>query len=82
MRVLQLIYLPTKLIAQKLFLSPHTVKTYIHNLLDRYNQKNRMGLLIKALKSNYINIKKIDIGFWNENGEYIENIDLIDFERE
>lgn len=81
-RVLQLIFLPTKLIAKKLYLSEHTVKTYIHRLLKKYKQKNRLGLFIKALKLNYLNIKDVDIGFWDKDGKYIESIEVVDFSKE
>lgn len=81
-RVLQLIHLPNKLIADKMCLSVSTVKTYICNLLNMYKQKTRTGLLLKAIKLGYVDIHKVDIGFWDENGNYIENIELVDFSKE
>lgn len=81
-RVLQLIHLPNKLIADKMCLSVSTVKTYICNLLEAYKQKTRTGLLLLAIKLGYVDIHKVDIGFWDENGNYIENIELVDFSKE
>lgn len=81
-RVLQLIHLPNKLIAQKMCISVSTVKTYICNLLNMYKQKTRTGLLLKAIKLGYVDIHKVDIGFWDENGEYIENMQEVDFGKE
>lgn len=81
-RVLQLIHLPNKTIADKMCLSEYTVKTYVHNLLDLFKQKTRTGLLVKAIKLGYIDIHKVDIGFWDEYGNYQENIELVDFSKE
>jgi DNA-binding CsgD family transcriptional regulator len=81
-RVLQLIHLPNKLIAQKMCISVSTVKTYICNLLEAYKQKTRTGLLLLAIKLGYVDIHKVDIGFWDKNGNYIENIELVDFRKE
>lgn len=36
----------------------------------------------ECLKQRKKNKKKVDLGFWNKNGEYIEDIQEVDFEKE
>lgn len=49
-KVLDLIYLTDKQIAQKLILAVPTVKTYIHKLFIKYKAKNRTELLYKVMQ--------------------------------
>lgn len=55
--ILKMLYLPNKVIAQRLNLSIYTVKTYVNNLLTKYPMAlNRTGLIIYGLKSGIIKI--------------------------
>lgn len=49
-RIIPLLYLSNKEIAEKLHLSISTVKTHVHNLLVKYKAKTRTELLLKAIK--------------------------------
>ena len=69
-------------IARDLVLEISTIKTYIEHLFNKFKSKNRAELLFKALKSKTITLEEVDCGFWNENGEYIENFQLVDFSKE
>ncbi len=71
-----------KKIAKDLFLEVCTIKTHIYNLLAKFKSKNRTELLFKALKSKTITLEEIDCGFWNQDGEYIEDFQAVDFSRE
>lgn len=64
-QVFNLIYLPNKEISKKLNLSESTIKTYVHNLLEYFNVKTRVGLLIKGIKMGVINLYTIDIAQWD-----------------
>lgn len=49
-KVLNLIHLSNKEIADKLFIDLATVKTHIHNLLRKFKVKNRTELIIKIIR--------------------------------
>jgi DNA-binding NarL/FixJ family response regulator len=55
-RVLELLYLTNKEIAQKLFIDISTVKSHIHNLLVKFKAKTRTELFMKAIKSGEIKL--------------------------
>ena len=80
--ILKLCIFPEKKIAKTLFIQICTLKTHLTNLFKKFQCKNRSELLIKALKSKAITLEEIDCGFWNENGEYIEDFQLVDFSKE
>lgn len=46
----------TKEIAQKLYISDHTVYTHRKNLLEKMGAKNTAGLVRKAFENGYLNI--------------------------
>lgn len=48
-RILELLYLTNKEIAQKLFIDISTVKSHVHNLLIKFKAKTRTELYIKAI---------------------------------
>ena len=53
-RVLVLLNFTTEEIAEKLFISAKTVKTHLANLYKKFNAKNRVDLLLKALAMRVI----------------------------
>lgn len=74
--------LPTKDIAKDLVIEPSTVKTHIWNILKKLKSKSRGIGIIKALRLKLLKLEEIDIGFWDENGIYVENIQEIDLSKE
>lgn len=80
--ILRLCIFPEKKIAKTLFIQICTLKTHLTNLFKKFQCNNRAELIIKALKSKVINLDEIDCGFWNQNGEYIEDFQAVDFSRE
>lgn len=74
--------LPTKDIAKDLIIEPSTVKTHIWNILKKLKSKSRGIGIIKALRLKLLKLEEIDIGFWDENGIYVENIQEIDLSKE
>lgn len=69
-------------IARDLVLGISTIKTHLWHLFNKFKSRNRAELLFKALKSKTITLEEVDCGFWNENGEYIEDFQLVDFSKE
>lgn len=49
-QIINLIYLSNEEIAKKLYISIFTVKTHIHNLLKKFEAKNRTELVLKIMK--------------------------------
>ena len=48
--------LSNKEISEKLFISPHTVKAHIENLLLKTNLHNRVQLAVFSIKENIIDL--------------------------
>jgi DNA-binding NarL/FixJ family response regulator len=55
-RILELLYLTNKKIAQKLFVDVSTIKTHIHILLVKFNSKTRTELYMKAIKAGEVKL--------------------------
>lgn len=55
-RILELLYLTNKEIAQKLFIDISTVKSHIHNLLVKFKAKTRTELYMKSIKIGEIKL--------------------------
>ena len=49
--------------------------------LDTDVLKNKEQLLAIALRGGYLNIDEVDCGFWNPNGEYIEDRQIVDWRK-
>lgn len=81
-RIIKKMLLPTKDIAKDLIIEPSTVKTHIWNILKKLKSKSRGIGIIKALRLKLLKLEEIDIGFWDENGIYVENIQEIDLSKE
>lgn len=80
--VLRLICYPNKDICNKLCLSISTVKTHIRNIMCKFNVKSREQSLMLALRYHILGIKDVDIGFWDNNGVYIEDIQPVNLRKE
>ena len=82
--LLSLINLPDWQIAKKLFLSKKTLTPYFSRLYDKYNiphpYRTRVGLLFRAIKAG--DIKEVDLGWWDENDNYIPDIQIVDLRKE
>ena len=44
------------MIAQELYLSPHTVKEYVSRVLEKVGASNRTELIVRAMESGLIDI--------------------------
>ena len=82
LEVLKLASQPNKAIAKRLVISVATVKTHFQNIFEKLETRDRIKALLRALKLKLFPIEEVDIGFWDENGEYQENIELVDFRKE
>ncbi len=60
LEVLKLLCLSDKDIAKRLIISPRTVKSHVHKLLDKLVCENRQKALIKALKLKIISIDEVE----------------------
>lgn len=81
-KVIRKMLLPTKDIAKDLVIEPCTVKSHIWNILKKLKSKSRGIGLIKAIRLKLLKLEEVDIGFWDENGIYVENIQKIDLSKE
>ena len=82
LEVLKLSPQPNKVIAKRLVISVATVKTHFQNIFEKLETRDRIIALLRALKLKLFPIEEVDIGFWDENDEYQENIELVDFSKE
>lgn len=80
--ILKYIGYPREDIAKKLCISVSTVKTHLSSIAHKLKTSSKEQDLIIALKYRLIGIADIDIGFWDSNGIYIEDIQSVDFTRE
>lgn len=81
-KIIKKMLLPTKDIAKDLVIEKSTVKTHIWNILKKLKSKSRGIGIIKALRLKLLKLEEVDIGFWDGNGIYIEDIQEIDLSKE
>ena len=60
LEVLKLLCLQNKEIAKRLIISIRTVKSHVHNILDKLVCETRQRALIKALKLKIISIDEVE----------------------
>ena len=82
LEILKLSPQTNKVIAKRLVISVATVKTHFQNIFEKLETRDRIKALLRALKLKLFPIEEVDIGFWDENGNYQENIELVDFRKE
>lgn len=82
LEILKLSPQTNKVIAKRLVISVATVKTHFQNIFEKLETRDRIIALLRALKLKLFPIEEVDIGFWDENGNYQENIELVDFSKE
>lgn len=80
--VLKKILLPTQDIANNMILTTSTIKTHIHKICKKLKSKNRGIALIKAICLKLLKLEEVDIGFWDKDEIYIEDIQEIDLSKE
>lgn len=82
--ILSLACLSNRQIAKRLNLSLLTIQRYFVNMYDKYglNVKSRTKtkLLFEAIKSGELQI--VDCGFFNDYGQYIEDLQIVDLRKE
>ena len=59
--ILRMLTLQDKQIAQELYISLSTVKTYVHNILNKLSVDSRQKALIKALKLGVVTLNDIEV---------------------
>lgn len=69
-------------IAKKLCISKATVMSHLEHIRSKLKVKNKEQSLIIALKYHILGIKDVDIGFWDSDGVYIEDIQEVDLRKE
>lgn len=72
--VLKKILLSNKDISNDLVITLSTVKTHIFKIMKKLKSKNRGIALIKAIRLRLLNLDEVDIGFWDKDGIYVEDI--------
>lgn len=78
--VLSRVFQSNQNIGKSLYLAVCTVKTYFNRMTHKFKAQSRFDLFAKALKSG--EIRRVDLGFWDENGEYHEDWYTIDLRKE
>lgn len=78
--VLSRVFQTNKDIGKSLFIAVCTVKTYFSRMAHKYKTKSRFDLFMKALKAG--EIRRVDLGFWDENGKYHEDWYTVDLRKE
>ena len=81
-KVLKLIGYTRRQIADKLCISIGTVQKHLTNIRYKLNAKSKEQSLIIALRHHYIDIREVDLGFWDNSGNYVEDIQKVDFSKE
>lgn len=80
--VLKKILLSNQDIANDLTIAVSTVKTHIFKIMKKLKSKNRSIALIKAIRLKLLKLDEVDIGFWNKDDIYVEDIQEVDFSKE
>lgn len=80
--VLKKILLSNQDIANDLTIAVSTVKTHIFKIMKKLKSKNRSIALIKAIRLKLLKLDEVDIGFWNKDDIYVEDIQKVDFSKE
>lgn len=78
--ILSRVFQSNKDIGKSLYIAVCTVKTHFARMTARFKATSRFDLFAKALKSG--DIKRIDLGFWDENGKYHEDWYTVDLRKE
>lgn len=79
--ILKYFYLSNREIGKILGLARGTVQGYFAQMTAKNSgAKNRIQLFFKALKDG--EIRKVDLGFWDENGKYISDVYIVDLRKE
>lgn len=80
--VLKLFCYSNREIANILHISIATTKNHVSNILHKLESKTKISAAIKALKLGIIKLddiktEYIDVGFWDETGEYLTDMQEI-----
>ena len=70
-----------KEIADRFCLSIGTVKRHFANMRKKFKVNSKEQFLIIALRGGYLNIDEVDCGFWNPNGEYKEDKQIVEWQK-
>lgn len=80
--ILKLCGFSRKQIANKLCISEGTVFKHLYHIRQKLGVKSKEQSLIIALRYKLLGIKDVDIGFWDNSGVYIEDIQPVNLWRE
>ena len=81
LEVLKLSGYSRKEIADKLCISFGTAQRHLYNIRKKLKVNSKEQSLIIALRGSFIDIEEVDVGFWMPNGEYKEDIQIIDWRK-
>lgn len=81
-KVLRLIGFSREDIAKRLGIKISTVKHHLTNLREKLCARSMAQLAVIALVQGLLDIKEVDIGFWDSENNYIEDKQIIDLRRE
>lgn len=80
--ILKKILLSNQDIANDLSNAVSTVKTHILRIMKKLKAKNRGIALIKAIRLKLLTLDEVDIGFWDKDDIYVEDIQEVDLSKE
>lgn len=78
--ILSLACLSNKQIAKRLNLDTKTIERHFANMFAKTHTARRTELLLKAIKAGDLN--KIDMGFWDSEGNYTPDWQIVDLRKE
>ena len=78
--ILSLACLSNKQIGLKLNLSAKTVERYFADMFAKTHTSRRTELLFKAIEAGELH--RIDMGFFDKDGVYIPDIQIVDLRKE
>ena len=81
-KVLQLIGFSREEIAKHLGVELSTVQSHLANIRTKLGAKSMAQIAVIALTQGLLDIKECDLGFWDKDGNYIEDKQVIDLRRE
>ena len=81
-KVLKLIGFSRKEIAKRLGVQLSTVQHHLTHLREKLCAKSMAQLAVIAITQGLLDIKEIDCGFWDPEGNYQEDKQIIDLRRE
>ena len=81
-RVLRLIGFRRIQIAKKLGITLSTVQDHLTHIRQKLRVDSVTQAALMARSEGGLDVKEFDLGFWDKNGEYVEDWQIVDLKKE